>query len=143
MRRMLLTALALSVAAVSPSLVSAAPQTILTTAHGIVEWHTSAAFLSQDSAGISRVVRLDDGQVEVGFSDPHYESLQSTVVVACRNSQPCFITWDSYAGDSVRVRIWEQDGTPKLAGSFSIVVFRTRGTGAAGESPAGEGRVTR
>jgi len=58
------------------------------------------------------------------------------------NSLPCFIAWDSFASDSVRVRIWDQAGTPLPAGSFSIAVFRTRGTGGAGaakEPRAGEG----
>jgi hypothetical protein len=136
---MFLIALALSVAAASPSL--AAQTIIMTTAHGIVDWNSSTPFLSQGSAGISRVVRLADGEIEVGFSDPRYQSLQSTVVVACRRALPCFIAWDTYANDSVRVRVWDQAGTPAPSGSFSIALIRTRvpgGAGAAAEPRAGE-----
>jgi hypothetical protein len=63
----------------------------------------------------------------VEFSSSAYQSLKSTVLVSCRNSLPCFTTWDTYGSQSVRVRLWDAAGTPLPAGAFSIALIRRPG----------------
>lgn len=94
-------------------------------AWGIVSWNSNGAFTEAGSAsGISQTSVLANGQVVVAFSSPGYQSLKSTVLVTCRSSLPCFITWDTFGSNSVRVRQWDAAGAPLPAGSFSIALIR-------------------
>lgn len=91
---------------------------------GIVDWNASGAALRNGAAGISRVTRISDGQIEVVFAIDGYQPLESTVIVSSRHAVPCLISWDTYNADSVRVRSWEADGAPSPNGSFSIMVVQ-------------------
>jgi hypothetical protein len=91
---------------------------------GIVDWNGSRADLRDGAAGISRVERLADGQIEVVFEIDGYQPLKSTVIVSSRHAVPCLIAWDTYNDDSVRVRSWEASGVPSPNGSFSIMVVQ-------------------
>jgi hypothetical protein len=93
-------------------------------AHGIVDWNSSTATLNKGGVGISAVNRIGDGQIEVVFSASGYKSLESTVIVSCRSSLPCFVAWDTFNANSVRVRTWGANSAPAPSGSFSIALVQ-------------------
>jgi hypothetical protein len=109
-------------------------------AWGLISFNSTIVELEPGSGGIAAVNRIDNSRFEVVFTSPRYRSLQSTVLVSCRHTVPCMVTWDTWGSNSVQVYSWEADGSPSGNGSFSILLVNGQRSPAPAAKP-GDGNM--